>query len=554
MAPLVNFLSVLCALAICVYITVGRILPTVINQFVSWLLTLKILTLKKLAYRFFSIFYPNYAGWLLGITVLLVLPEFLEWLGVLGRAQRRNADRHQLHQYEISQDASISTAAEGAEPEANPNWLEEKLAEVTSKAETSEKQCKLLESRLIHEQHKCASANGHIKQLLRQQSDVSILGQDPSQRKTRIQYIREALLSLSFLHRFSQVLTKNLAEATRSITHLTAEIKVKTGECTSLRLDNSILSLKIEHQTKKIGSCREQLDGPLSETHGAAHPVYSVSVLWRYSRYLVGQIARHSQDLLLVKADLAVARTKYNNLKSRYDALFVDCEQSCNKVAKLGVQLRNQTEELTELRSVHATLKLANEKATEETSQTGSQLKETVMKYDALQSDHAELMCRYDILETRAQKAEKRCQELEDESVEQQRASGLTIALLAHHVEQERLRMEENKMRGLRPVHEMMLDLRLRLATADEYVRKMVHEPEPTKHAWFNTPLPTRGALPSPPDSAHPSPLRLACENIRDLVTDPFTFGKPPMKRPPVIKVALPQSPAASPKFVTSPQ
>ena len=348
---------------------------------------------------------------------------------------------------------------------------------------------------------------------------------------------------------------KNLAEATQTITRLTADLKAKTDKCNSLSLDNHILKVQSGEREKKLVTAEDNA-ADLSRKLMALHIQYTrsvraresaanawiayrekseacrskairclltqMTVLWRYSRFLAGQNARASQNSLLAKADLAVARTKYHNLQARYDALLIDYEQSCDNNIQLETRARAQAEELTSLQTVHETLRLLNQQTTAQIQETALILKETVTKYDLLHSDHADLMCRHEILEARVKCAEDRCQQLEQGTLDLQRASGLSLGLMARHVHLERVRMEEDKIRGFRPVYDMMLDLRSRLAVADEYVQKMVREP---RIFVLDTPSP-RGALPTPPDSVRTTPSPLTFAHERHMPIDPFVVKK----------------------------
>lgn len=326
---------------------------------------------------------------------------------------------------------------------------------------------------------------------------------------------------------------KNLAEATQTITRLTADLKAKTDKCNSLSLDNHILKVQSGEREKKLVTAednaadlsrklmaREKSEACRSKAIRCL--LTQMTVLWRYSRFLAGQNARASQNSLLAKADLAVARTKYHNLQARYDALLIDYEQSCDNNIQLETRARAQAEELTSLQTVHETLRLLNQQTTAQIQETALILKETVTKYDLLHSDHADLMCRHEILEARVKCVEDRCQQLEQGTLDLQRASGLSLGLMARHVHLERVRMEEDKIRGFRPVHDMMLDLRSRLAVADEYVQKMVREP---RIFVLDTPSP-RGALPTPPDSVRTTPSPLTFAHERHMPIDPFVVKK----------------------------
>jgi len=124
-----------------------------------------------------------------------------------------------------------------------------------------------------------------------------------------------------------------------------------------------------------------------------------VLILWRYTRYVSRQLVHHAQSIFLVKADLAVARTKYNNMKARYDTLLADCEQSCRKLVRLETAFRKQDYDIN-------SLKTALGAAIREEVQSRSRLDELTTKYDRLQADHTILLCRSTTLETRLLRTE----------------------------------------------------------------------------------------------------------------------------------------------------
>ncbi|TFY75780.1 hypothetical protein EWM64_g8232 [Hericium alpestre] len=272
-----------------------------------------------------------------------------------------------------------------------------------------------------------------------------------------------------------------------------------------------------------------------------------IAVLWHFKRHLASRLAREMQATLRIKEDLASARAMHNSLTTRYDSLHADREQAHHNLGNLEGRYRSQGDDLDKLRDQHKTLQgrahdldknvretgaqlktlkdkhgsldtrhaellVRSDKTTQEASQTRTQLKHVTEKYDSLQTGHAEVLCRYEMTDLSLNRATSRCVELEADYTEQTRTTGLSLSLLARHIQRERIRMEEEKLREFRPVHNMMADLRSRLAMADAYVQKMVHEPLPpggTTPLRVHVPPQVRmSLLPSPPASANPSPVR----------------------------------------------
>ncbi|TFY53912.1 hypothetical protein EVG20_g9918 [Dentipellis fragilis] len=424
--------------------------------------------------------------------------------------------------------------------------LQEQLSDAQSRAWVHEKQARSLESRLTHEQIKSNKAILQLKRMAHYLSDASILGVNPVGRFKRVQLIRTSLLSFFVLWRQACIRAQRLERSELAASKLKETIRDQKSVCDNLRLDNSLLKVSSKELSEKL----ENAEGDKSDlskqliqanTHyrlsllareAAAESwikyretwhssrvrcmrslLLVITILWRFNRHLGTRLMDQMKETLLTKAQLARVQSKYDDVTSRYGILKVEHDKSSSNLTSLEATSKKQTKEINELRLKVASQDLAFKKAVKESVEARVQLLMLTKKYDSLQIDFARLTERCEVTGRDLEAATKRFEALETDTAEHVRSSGLSLALLARHLHQERVRMEEEKQQEFRPVHDMMADLRSRLAMADAYVQKMVSEPStPVK-----TPLMIKVsaqlsrrmmALPSPPASATPSPLR----------------------------------------------
>ncbi|KAA1474475.1 hypothetical protein DENSPDRAFT_931685 [Dentipellis sp. KUC8613] len=424
--------------------------------------------------------------------------------------------------------------------------LQGQLSDAQSQARVHERQARTLESRLTHEQIKSNKAILQLKRMAHYLSDASLLGVNPVGRFKRVQLIRTSLLSFFVLWRQASIRAQRLEKAKLQASRLKQTIKDQKTVCDNLRLDNSLLKVSSKELSEKL----EKAEGDksdLSKQLIQANTQYRLSllareaaaeswikyretwhssrvrctrslllvvtILWRFNRHLATQLVDEMKETLLTKADLARVQSKYDDVTSRHDILKVEHDKSSSNLTSLEATSKKQTKEINELRLKIASQDLAFKKAVKESVEARVQLSALTKKYDNLQVDFVHLTDRCEVAGRDLNAATKRIEALEDDTAEHVRSSGLSLALLARHLHQERLRMEEEKQQEFRPVHDMMADLRSRLAMADAYVQKMVSEPStPVKtplRVKVSAQLPRRMmALPSPPASATPSPLR----------------------------------------------
>ncbi|KAI0061173.1 hypothetical protein BV25DRAFT_1839213 [Artomyces pyxidatus] len=386
--------------------------------------------------------------------------------------------------------------------------LKDRLADATAQAEAQEKQCQLLETRLTHEQLRANRSDGQVRQLLRGRASTSLLGlgQDPSIRRTRIHFVTEALIAFHFLWRLSRLLGRKLAHATLMVTRLQGGLQDKTAAYDNLRLDNNILRANSDDLRRQLSNA-EASKAELSRKLVAVHVQYTKSlrareraaeawiafrqktsaqhadstrslllmsfVLWRCSRFLMQQLYRNQKSTTKAKAELGVARTKFNNVNARYDSLMTDCDAAYEKIAKLESQIHRQCDDLACFETSFENLQYSHAETLQQHADTNVRLKDALEKHDNLCLAHMSLQSKHVVLENRLALAEARAVDLEDAYDEHVRASGLTIALFARHIEHEREMAEEDKIRGLQPVMILLDDLRQRLEDADKHVDQM---------------------------------------------------------------------------------
>ncbi|KAI0040597.1 hypothetical protein FA95DRAFT_1566260 [Auriscalpium vulgare] len=484
----------------------------------------------------------GYALWLLVASALLGLLRTLVWFHLLPglpdwtpwRKSVRNAcDHDALEDFK---------QLFGSEQELQ--LLKDRLAQATSDAEEQARQSQLLESELTQQQVRANLADGRVKVLLRRRADDSLLGLglDLGARKTRVHLLQDVLLSFQFLWRLSRALGQKLAQSVLKTRHLERSLGETTDNCNRLRLDKNSLRADADDLRQQLSlATAERLE--LSRRLVKVHVHYTASlrareraaeawiafrrqtaarhaktsrclfvmtlVLWVRARFLTGQLSLSNQKSTLMKAELAVARTKYKNVNARYDTLMTDCDAAYAQIAKLERLVRTQDSDLAELHEQHAAVEKSRDDAVVEVGRTQAQLEALCAKYDALHAAHTSLESQHSTLERRIVCADAQCAELAAECDAHVRASGLTIALFAEFVETERQRAEEEKAAGFQPVQEMVQDLFSRLAVTDDYV-KMMSKPAPLgprRSTDRLTPRPrlSSGALPTPPESVLPA-------------------------------------------------
>ncbi|KAI0267389.1 hypothetical protein BC834DRAFT_1040694 [Gloeopeniophorella convolvens] len=309
------------------------------------------------------------------------------------------------------------------------------------------------------------------------------------------------------LRRLSFILGEHLAESSASVKALEAGLCSSNKTCDELRFSNCTLKVssdtlqerlsgahtKSEDLVKNVFALRLQFSKSLRSRESAAQawlayrkaiePRYlktsrqlmlMVLILWKYTRILAPRLSGSIQATSKTRAELAAARTMCRNAQSRYDSLMADYDLALEEVNSLKEKYSQQANELTEAQNNYCNLLDLHETATREAGNTQAILRDEQARLEQTNADLVDCVSRS---ECRLEEASAHCSDLETSLADTTRSSGMAIAMLSRHVERERVRIEVERTLGLRPMHDMMRDLRSRLAMADEYVKKISTPP-----------------------------------------------------------------------------
>lgn len=198
------------------------------------------------------------------------------------------------------------------------------------------------------------------------------------------------------------------------------------------------------------------------------------------------------------------------------------------QVKELEEQLRRQTADLAEMRAARETLRVAHEESTHRLSKTIDDLQGSRATLTDLTAKNVSLASSHASVGSLLQDTLSNLASLQTENSETIRATGISLALFARHVDQERRRVEEEKVRDMEPVREFMRDIRMRVARADRYILNQLEPTCETPERAGNVGNDSgkgmgRGFLPTPPSSdVQPSRLSRGKDDERD--SDPFSI------------------------------